>query len=108
MESTDQGAATDSLVEGSKDVENGEQFTAYINPLVQQHPMDDTSFHSPMEGRTDSPIETEYVPNDHFWRTSMGQANSEIGITRPYFENPPLGEDEYRRIQASLDCTCKF
>ena len=35
MEATDQGAATDSLLEGSTVMESREQFTAYVNPLVQ-------------------------------------------------------------------------
>ena len=35
MEATDQGALTNSLVEGSTVVESREQFTAYVNPLVQ-------------------------------------------------------------------------
>ena len=38
----------------------------------------------------------------------MGQALSKFGVTRPSFENPPPSEDEYRRIQASLDCTHNF
>ena len=32
----------------------------------------------------------------------MGQSLSEFGVTRPYFYNPPPGEDEYRRIEAFL------
>ena len=32
----------------------------------------------------------------------MGQSLSEFGVTRPSFENPPPGEDEYRIIQAYL------
>ena len=71
MESTDQGAITDSHVEGSIVVESREQLTTYVNPFVQQPFMADTFFHSPREGRT-SPIETEYCPNAPFWRTSMG------------------------------------
>ena len=108
MDATDQGASTDSHVEGSPVVDSGEQFTAYVNPLVQQPPTADTSFHSSMEGRTDNPVETEYGPNAPFWKNSMGQTISEFGVTRPYFENPPLGEDEYRRIQASLDRAHNF
>ena len=49
MESTDQGDATDSHVGGIPVPESGEQFTSYINPLVQKSPAVDTSFHSPME-----------------------------------------------------------
>ena len=65
-------------------------------------------FHSPREGRTDNHVETEYGPNAPFWRTSTGQAISGFGVTRPCFKNPPLGEDEYRRIQASLDHAHNF
>ena len=61
-----------------------------------------------MEGCVDSPIETEYGPNAPFWRNSMGQALSKFGVTRPYFDNPPSSEDEYRRIQASLDHAHNF
>ena len=76
MEAIDQGAATDSHVGGIPVVESGEQFTSYINPLVQQSPTTDTSFHSPMEGRIDGLDETDYGPDAPFWRTSMGQAIS--------------------------------
>ena len=72
MESTDQGDATDSHIGGIPVAESEEQFTSYINPLVQQPPMVSTSFHSPMEGRIDGPDETEYGPNAPFWRNSMG------------------------------------
>ena len=70
--------------------------------------MVDTSFHSTMEGRIDSPVEIEYGPNAPFWRTSMDQSLSKFGVTTPSFENPPLGEYEYRRIQASLDRSRHF
>ena len=43
MEAIDQGAAVDS------DVEVGDEFTTYDNPLVEQHHTADTSFHIPME-----------------------------------------------------------
>ena len=66
MESIDQGVATESHVEGITVVESGEQFTSYVNPLVQHPPTADTSFHSSMEGRTDSPFENEYGPNAPF------------------------------------------
>ena len=66
MEATDQGDVTDSHVEGSTVVESVKQFTAYVNPLVQQPPTAVTSFHSPMEGHTDSPIETKCGPNAPF------------------------------------------
>ena len=76
MEAIDQGATTNFHVEGSIVVESGEQFIAYVNPLVQQPPVANTSFHSPMEGRIDGPDETEYGHDAPFWRTSMGQSLS--------------------------------
>ena len=108
MEATNQGDGTDSHVEGIPNVERGEQFTAYVNPLVQQPPTADTSFHSPMEVRTNSPVETEYVPNAHFWRISMSQSLSEFQLTRPSFDNPSSSEGEHRRIQDSLDRAHNF
>ena len=38
----------------------------------------------------------------------MGQALSEFWVTRPSFDNPLLGEDEYRRIQESPDRAHNF
>ena len=61
-----------------------------------------------MEGCTDSPVETEYGYNAPFWRASMGQSISEFRVTRHSFENPPPREDEYRRIQASLNHARNF
>ena len=89
-------------------LESREQFTFYVNHLVQQPPTADTSFHSLMEGRIDSLVETKYGPNDPFWRNYMGQSISKFGVTRPSFENTPPGEDEYMIIQASLDCARFF
>ena len=73
MEAIDQGAATDSHVEGILVVKGEEKFTTYTNTLVEQPLVAETSFDFPMEGRADSPIETEYGPNAPFWRTSMVQ-----------------------------------
>ena len=64
--------------------------------------MVDTSFHPPMEGRTDSVDEPQYGPDAPFWRTSMGQAISSFGFNRPSLEQTSLGEEEYRQIQASI------
>ena len=72
MESIDQGATTSSHEEENIVVESGYQFTSYINPLVQQPPMADTSFNLHMEGHTDSPVPSEYGLNAPIWRTSMG------------------------------------
>ena len=60
-----------------------------------------------MEGCIDGPDETEYGPNAPFWITSMGQAISKFGVTRPSFVNPPIGtelcEELYRRFQPSFE-----
>ena len=56
-----------------------------------------------MEGRVDGPNEVEFGLDAPFWMTSMVQAIAEFGFIRPSQGNPPLGEDEYRRIHASLD-----
>ena len=108
MEATCQGAAMKSHVGGIPVVESEEQFTSYINPLVQQSPAADTSFHSLMEGQIDGIDETEYGPDAPFWRTSMGQAIFEFGVIKHSFENPPLNEDAYRIIQALLDRAHNF
>ena len=63
---------------------------------------------APIEGRVDDVGASEYGPNDPFWRTSMGQSISDFGVIRPSFEDPPLNEEEYRIIQGSLNCACKF
>ena len=54
MESIDQGATTDSHVEGSPIVDVEEEFTTYDNPLIEQPPTADTAFHFLMEGRAGS------------------------------------------------------
>ena len=63
MEAIDQGAATSSHEEENIVVESGDQFTSYINPLAQQPPMVDTSFHPHMEGHTNNPDALEYGLN---------------------------------------------
>ena len=62
--------------------------------------MADTAFHFRMEGHVgssnwvDRPFDyiegIDYGPNAPFWRTYMGQAISEFGVTRPSFFNPSL------------------
>ena len=71
MEATIQGDATTSQVEENVVVESGDQFTSYTNPLAQQPPVGDTSFHGPVEGRVDSLVHLDYGPDDPFWGTSM-------------------------------------
>ena len=104
MEAIDQGAATSSHEEENLVVESGNQFTSYINPLAQQPPMADTSFHPHMEGRTDSPDAPEYGPDALFWRTYMGQDISSFWVNRTSLEQNSLGEEEYRHIQAYIHC----
>ena len=65
-EAIDQGVATNSHEEENIVVESGDEFTSYINPLAQQPPMVDTSFHLHMEGRTDSLVPPEYGPDAPF------------------------------------------
>ena len=72
LEAIDQGVATSSHEEENLVVERGDQFTSYINPLVQQPPMVDTSFHPHMEGHIDSPVAPEYGLDAPFWWTSIG------------------------------------
>ena len=114
METIDQGATTDSHVEGNLVVEVGEEFSRYDNPLVEMSPMTDTTFHFLMEGYVGSsnwvinhPFDdiegTKYVPNAPFWRTYLGQAIFEFGTTRPSFVNPtwdsPWNEEKFKRVQ---------
>ena len=96
MEAIDQGAATSSHEEENIVVESEDQFSSYVNPLAQQPPMADTSFHPHMEGHTDSPVAPEYGPDAPFWRTSMRQAISSFGVNRTYPEQNSPGEEEYR------------
>ena len=85
-----------------------EDFNVYTNPLVQLPPTADASVHSPLEGHIDIPIQVEFFPDAAFWRNSMGQAISDFGVIIPSLRNPPLGEEEKRRINASLDRARNF
>ena len=102
MEATGQGAATTSHVEENIVVESGDQFTSYTNPLAQQPPVGDTSFHGPVEGRVDSPVRPDYCPEAPFWGTSMGQVIASFGVHRPSPEDSSPGEEEYRQIQSAI------
>ena len=88
--------------------ETKEYFTVYINPVVQFPPVADASMHSPLEGHVDSPTPPDYGSDAPFWRTSMGQDISEFRVIRPSPGNPHLGEEEHRRITASLDRARNF
>ena len=66
----------------------------YINPLVQQPPMADTSFHLHMEGRANNPDALEYGMDALFWRTSMGQAISSFRFNRTSPEQTSPGEED--------------
>ena len=83
--------------------ETKEYFTIFTSPLVQLPLAADASVHSPLEGHVDSLTPPDYGPDAHFCRTSMGQAIAKFGVIRPSPGNPPLGEEEQRRINASLD-----
>ena len=85
-----------------------EYFTIYTNSLVKLPPAADVSIHPSLEGHVDTPAPPDYGPNDPFWRTSMGQAIAEFRVIRPSPGNPPLGEKEQRRINASLNQACNF
>ena len=64
MEATNQGVVVDSHVEENPVVEVGEEFTTYDNPLVEQPPMADTSFHFPMEGHVGSSNWIDFLSDD--------------------------------------------
>ena len=102
MQSIYQGATTSSHEEENILVESGDQFTSYINPLVQRPPMADTSFHPHMEGHTDNLDAPEYGLDASFWRNSMGQAISSFRVSRTSPKQTYLDEEEYRQIQASI------
>ena len=118
MEAIDQGATVYSHVEECPAVEVGEEFTTYDIPFVKQPLMVYIAFHFPMESHVCSPNwvyrlfndteGTEYGPNAPFWRTSVGQANFEFGVTRPSFFNPPSNEEMYRSLQLTMDCLHNF
>ena len=59
-------------------VESGDQLTSYTNPLAQQPPVDDTSFHGPMEGHLNSPIRPNYGPDALFLGNLDGIGNLSI------------------------------
>ena len=88
--------------------ETREDFTIFTSPLVQLPPAANVFVHSPLEGHVDSPTPPDYGPDAPSWRTSMGQAIAEFRVIRPSPGNPPLGEEEQRRINASLDRACNF
>ena len=80
-----------------------EYFTSYTNPLVQLPPTTNVSVHPSLEGHGDNSTPPDYGLNAPFSRTSMGQAIAEFRVIRPSLGNLPLGEEEQRIINASLD-----
>ena len=102
MEATDKGPTTTSHVEENLVVEGGDQFTSYINPLVQQPPVGDTSFHGPVEGRVKSIVHPNYGLDALFWGTSMGHTIASFGVHRPSPEHSSPSEEEYRQIQSTI------
>ena len=78
-------------------------FSSIASPSVQLPPTINVSIHSLLGGHGDTSASPYYGPNAPFWRTSMGQDIAEFEVIRPSPRNPPLGEEEQRRINASLD-----
>ena len=74
--------------------ETREDFTIYMNPLVQLPPTTDASLHPPLEGHGDVSTPLDYGLDALFWRTSMGQVIAEFRVIRPSPRNTPLGEEE--------------
>ena len=64
MESIDQLATADSHMEENPTLEVGEEFTTYDNPLIEQPPTANTSFHFPMEGHVGSSNWVDHSSND--------------------------------------------
>ena len=123
MEATDQGATTDSHVEGNPVVEVWEEFITCDNLLVEHPPTTDNTFHFSMEGHVGSsnwvfnfPANhtkgTKYGPNAPFSRTSLGQAISKFGTTRPSFVNPardaPWNEEMFIGVHPPIDHLHEF
>ena len=82
-ETMEQTTSIDSHVEDVPVTITREEFSTYDNPLVQQPPMIDSTFHFPMEIQpgsldwvfnhpSDDTTGTKFCPNAHFWRTSLG------------------------------------
>ena len=88
--------------------ETREDFNVYTNTLVQLPSIVDASVHSPLEGHIDIPIQVEFFLNAPFCRTSMGQAIFDFEVIIPSLGNRPLGEEEKRRINTSLERACNF
>ena len=83
-------------------------FSSHASPLVQLPSTTDISIHPMLGGHGDTSSPLDYGSNALFWRTSMCQAIVEFGVIRPSPGNPPLGEEEQRRINACLDQAHKF
>ena len=88
--------------------ESREYFTIYTNLLVQLTPTTDVSIHLPLEGHVNTSSPLDYGLDAPFWRTSMGQDIAEFRVIRPSPRNPPLGKEEHRRINASLNRSRNF
>ena len=100
MESIDQGAATTSYVGDNVVVESGVPYSSHSPPSVQQPSLEDSSFHSPMEGHVDDTTRLDYGPNAPFWDTSIGQAIASFGTHL----NSSEDEEERRQYRASILC----
>ena len=104
----EQPASANVLVGTTLASETKEDFTVYTNALVQLPPAANVSLHMPLEGHVDTLAPLDYGLDAPFWRNSMGQSISEFKVIRPSQGNPPLGEEEQRRINASLSRACNF
>ena len=85
-----------------------EEFTVVTNPFVRLPPAADVSVHLPLEGHVDSITPPDYGLDAPFWRNYMGQDIAKFGVISPSPGIPPLGEEEQRRINASLDRARNF
>ena len=86
MEAIDQGATTTSHVGDNVVVESGVPYSSHLPPLVQQPSREDSSFHSPVEGRVDDVARPDFGPNASFWETPVGQAIASFGTCGISFE----------------------
>ena len=79
MEAIDQGADTTSQVGNNVVVESGVPYSSHSPPLVQQPSQEDSSLHSPMEGRVDDVAHPDFGPNAAFSETPVSQAIASFG-----------------------------
>ena len=98
MEAIDQGASTTSCVADNVVVESGVPYSSHSPPLVQHPSLEDSSFHSPMQGHVDDVARLDFGPNAAFWETPVGQAIASFG-TRAISSDM---EEEHRKYRAAI------